>query len=84
MGKKVRIAGSALFFLCMTFILNTSFAKDFLIASFESAHVSDLGTEMGTWSSNPLDTSQGTTMEVIPMYYEIGRASCRERVCLYV
>ena len=71
MGKKVRIAGSALFFLCMTFILNTSFAKDFLIASFESAHVSDLGTEMGTWSSNPLDTSQGTTMEVIPMYYGV-------------
>jgi hypothetical protein len=71
MGKKIRLAGSTLFFLCMTLILNTSFAKDLMIANFDNANISDLGTEMGTWSSNPLTTSQGTTMETITMYYGV-------------
>ncbi|MDD4878862.1 MAG: hypothetical protein PHR22_00200 [Candidatus Omnitrophica bacterium] len=72
MGNKISRLCFALVFLSAALALNNpAFAKDLILASFETADKSDLGTEMGTWSSNPLDSSQGTTMKIIPMYYGV-------------
>jgi len=51
-----------------------------MIASFESGDTSDIGTSIGTWSSNPLDTSQGSTMEIIPLYGVMGKATQESHV----
>ena len=72
MGNRISRLCFALVFLSAVLALNNpASAKDLVIASFETASRSDLGTEMGAWSSNPLDSSQGTTMEIIPMYYGV-------------
>ncbi|MDD5072217.1 MAG: carbohydrate binding domain-containing protein [Candidatus Omnitrophica bacterium] len=72
MGNRIIRLFTVLLFLSAVFALNNqAFAKDLIIASFETADRSDLGTEMGTWSSNTLDSSQGTTMRIIPMYYGV-------------
>ncbi len=74
MGNRTARILSALLFLSVSLIFNAQvFADDLLLTSFESATKSDLGTEMGTWTSNPLDSSQGTTMETIDVYGVMGR-----------
>ena len=55
-------------------------AKDLMIAGFESGEQSDIGTTIGTWTSNTLDTSQGSTMEIIPLYGVMGRATQESHV----
>jgi hypothetical protein len=55
-------------------------ASDLMIASFENNGHSDLGTDIGTWSSNPLDTSQGCTIELLSLYGVMGKGSEESRV----
>jgi len=55
-------------------------APELMIASFENNGHSDLGTDIGTWSSNPLDTSQGCTMELLSLYGVMGKGSEESRV----
>lgn len=76
MGGKIGIVFIAAMVLGQTFLhYQPAYADDLMIASFESGEQSDIGTTIGTWTSNTLDTSQGTTMEIIPLYGVMGRAA---------
>ena len=75
---KMKINLPAFVVLCSaaTVLLSSQvFAEDLIIASFENVETSDIGTPIGTWSSNPLDTSQGCRMEIIPLYGVMGKES---------
>lgn len=48
-------------------------AGDLVVASFEKNGRSDLGTDIGTWNSNPLDTTQGCSIEMIKLYGVLGK-----------
>jgi hypothetical protein len=62
--------------ICLLFVFTGLFsayagnasASNLMIASFENNGHSDLGTDIGTWSSNPLDVSQGCSTELISLY----------------
>lgn len=74
MKGKIWVAFIAVMFLGMALLCyQPASAKDLMIAGFESGDQSDIGTTIGTWTSNTLDTSQGTTMEIIPLYGVMGR-----------
>lgn len=55
-------------------------AGDLVIASFEKNGRSDLGTDIGAWNSNPLDTSQGCTIEMLKLYGVLGKPTEESRV----
>jgi hypothetical protein len=73
--------GSALLFLSAILVLSASaFAKDLMVANFERGDISDLGTMIGTWTSNTLDYSQGTTIEIIQVYGVMGKTGSNSHV----
>lgn len=74
-GKTILVVVFVLFFWAALLCCAPASAKDLMIASFENGDTSDIGTSIGTWSSDPLDTSQGTTMEIIPLYGVMGKAT---------
>jgi len=81
MEERIKLFISAM--LLLTSILAyspPSFASDLMIASFENGQLSDIGTDIGTWTSNSLDTSQGCTMEIIPIYGVMGRADVETNI----
>lgn len=55
-------------------------AAELMIASFEGNGRSDLGTDIGVWNSNPLDTSQGCTIEMKKLYGVLGKPTEESRV----
>jgi hypothetical protein len=57
-----------------------AYASDLVIASFEKNGRSDLGTDIGAWNSNPLDTSQGCTIEMMKLYGVLGKPTEESRV----
>ena len=68
--------------MCMDFSIVTDTA---------GANVSELGTALRDLLTDKVnqkydkyDISIGIAIRCLPESYEIGRASCRERVCLYV
>lgn len=68
-------------FLGASFIaLQAASAGELVIASFERNGRSDLGTDIGAWNSNPLDTSQGCTIEMIKLYGVLGKPTEESRV----
>lgn len=79
-GKTSLAVISVLFLGTALFCSPPASAKDLMIANFESGDVSDMGTRIGTWSSNTFDTSQGTTIEIIPLYGVMGKASQESHV----
>lgn len=81
MKSKTGLAVVSLLFLGIAvFCCPPASAKDLMIAGFESGDTSDISTRIGTWSSNPLDSSQGTTMEIIPLYGVMGKTTQEEHV----
>lgn len=79
-GKTSLAVISVLFAGMSLFCPQPASAKDLTIAGFENGDYSDIDTRIGTWSSNPLDTSQGTTMEIIPLYGVMGKATQESHV----
>ena len=76
MKGKTDIAVIAAVFLGLAFLCcPPASAEDLMIASFEGGGQSDIGTAIGTWSSDTLDTSQGCTIEVTPLYGVMGRTT---------
>ena len=74
-NRAIRIIPAFLFLCAILSLNNPVSAKELMVASFETGTRSDIGTSIGTWSSNPLDSSQGCSMEIIPLYGVKGRAN---------
>jgi len=81
MGRGINLFVIAVLFLLTTLVYcSPAFAGDLMIADFENGMRSNLGTDIGTWNSNPLDTSQGCTTEIIPLYGVMGRTDIETHV----
>jgi hypothetical protein len=81
MENRIRTIGLLFVFLGMLFTaFQAANASELVVASFENNGRSDLGTDIGTWNSNPLDTTQGCWMEIIPLYGLLGKGSDESRV----
>lgn len=76
MGNRIKFTCLLFVFLeAAFFIIPHLFAADLMIASFEKDGSSDMGTAIGTWSSNTLDTTQGCKMKIVSTYGVMGRAT---------
>ena len=56
------------------------FAAELVVADFERDGRNNLGGDIGTWNSNPLDTTQGCSMEIIPLYGVMDKENVRTNV----
>ena len=81
MGNKIRSIG-LLFVFLSAFLFTYRYlpAAELMIAGFQNDGKSDLGTDIGTWDSNPMDTSQGCAMEIIQLYGVLGKENDETRV----
>jgi len=64
----------------LLFAFQEANAGELVVASFETNGRSDLGTDIGAWNSNPLDTTQGCTIEMIKLYGVLGKPTEESRV----
>lgn len=81
MKNRIRSACLLFVFLGMPFtVFQAANASELVVASFEKNGRSDLGTDIGTWNSNPLDTSQGCSMEMVKLYGVLGKPNEESRV----
>ncbi len=73
MNNLIKFVGLPLLLLCAVLMSSSPLlAADLMIAGFENGGLSDISTYIGTWNYNPLDTSQGCTMDIVPLRREIG------------
>lgn len=56
------------------------FAAQLVVADFEHDGRNNLGGDIGTWNSNPLDTTQGCIMEIIPLYGVLDKEDVKTNV----
>ena len=78
---KIKFIVPLILLLCAVMIPSSPMlAADFVIAGFENGGRADIGTDIGTWNYNPLDSNQGCTIDIIPSKEVVGKEGVETHV----